>query len=236
MELNVKKLQAELGKNANQKIANHSQRFFKTGKGEYAEGDLFLGIRVPVLRSIAKKYSGLSVDDAILALHSSYHEERLVALFILIEHFKKGDQKTQKMVYNAYLKNTDYINNWDLVDSSAHLIVGAWLFDKNRSRLHRLVLSRKLFERRIGIMATYYFIKKNDYNDTLKMARVLLQDEHDLIHKAVGWMLREIGNRDYACEEKFLKQYYKQMPRTMLRYSIEKFPEDLRQKFLKGLI
>ena len=215
-------------------IADHSQRFFKTGKGEYGYGDKFLGVRVPVLRKSAKLFSEISIAEIIKLLKSEYHEIRLLALIMLVYQYSKSSEDEKEIIYKRYLKHTKYINNWDLVDSSAHHIVGAWLFEKDRSILYELVSSKRLWERRIAIMSTFYFIKNEDFGDTLKLSKILINDPEDLIHKAVGWMLREIGNRDQQVEEVYLKQHYKQMPRTMLRYAIEKFSESRRQEYLKG--
>ena len=222
---------ADLG---NPEIAAHSQRFFKTGPGEYGEGDVFRGIRVPIQRKVAKQFKHANLDTVIELLHSVYHEDRLVALLILVEKYKKKDEVQRQTIYDLYLENTAYINNWDLVDSSAHKIVGPHLEDRDRSMLYTLVKSEMLWERRIAMMSTYYFIKKDDYADALNLAEILLHDEEDLIHKVVGWMLRELGKRNFSLEESFLLQHYKSMPRTMLRYAIEKFPEERRQEFLQG--
>jgi 3-methyladenine DNA glycosylase AlkD len=216
-------------------IAVHSQRFFKTGKGEYGEGDRFLGIRVPVIRKCVREYLGISIEETTEILHSPFHEARLLA--VLIFSAKYGSAKTnaeQKAVYRTYLGNTKFINSWDLVDSSAEHVVGAHLFLKDRKPIYRLVRSKNLWERRIGIISTFNFIKKKDFSDTLECARVLLHDKEDLIHKAVGWMLREVGKRDRNAEEQFLIRHYRQMPRTMLRYAIEKFPESKRLAYLRG--
>ncbi len=215
-------------------IARQSQRFFKTGKGEYGEGDTFLGIRVPVLRKLAKEYSGTSLEGTLELLGSSEHEARLLALLILVLKYRKGEGSERAAIYRAYLDHTAFINNWDLVDTSAEHIVGAYLFDRSRRPLYKLVRSKDLWERRIGIMATFHFIKHHDFADTLKLAELLLHDSEDLIHKAVGWMLRETGNRDHAEEVAFLDKHYQQMPRTMLRYAIEKFPEPERLAYLHG--
>lgn len=210
-----------------------SQRFFKTGPGEYGEGDIFLGIRVPDLRKVAKGMEA-TVNDALLLLKSPVHEERLVALLILMRLFSKGDEPAQKGIFNAYLKNTGYINSWDLVDLSAEHILGAYLADKDRSPIYRLAESRSVWERRMAMMATFRYIKKRDYADALKVAEKLLFDKEDLIQKAAGWMLREIGKRDMAAEEGFLKAHCNDMPRTMLRYAIERFPEGKRRGYLRG--
>ncbi|NQV43066.1 MAG: DNA alkylation repair protein [Candidatus Marinimicrobia bacterium] len=216
--------------------ASHSQRFFKTGKGEYGEGDIFLGIRVPRLRALAKRYKQASRQDALEILHSKYHEARLTALFLLVNLYNHADASGKKQIYEDYLENIPFINNWDLVDSSALQIVGHYLFDKERSHLETLAKSEILWERRVAIIASYYFIRQYEFRDTLKLSALLLHDQEDLIHKAVGWMLREVGNKSRPTEEEFLKKYYQVMPRTMLRYAIEKFPEEKRQAYLKGEI
>ena len=217
-------------------IAAHSQRYFKTGEGEYGYGDQFLGIRVPVLRKAVKQFKETPLTEIKKLLKSDYHEVRLFALLLLVHLFSKGDDRQQEKIFNLYLKHTKYINNWDLVDSSAPYIVGAWLWDKDKALLYELVKSRLLWRRRIAIMASLYFIKNNQFKDTLKLAKILLNDPEDLIHKAVGWMLREVGNRNRKVEETFLKSHYQKMPRTMLRYAIEKFSQTQRQAYLKGKI
>jgi len=216
-------------------IAAHSQRFFKTGKGEYGEGDIFLGIRIPVIRKCVKEYCEISLEDTLELLKSPYHEARLLALLILVAQYSSAKNTAgQNAVYQAYLEHTQFINNWDLVDTSAAQIVGAHLFSRNRKPLYQLARSKSLWERRISIIATFYFIRRNDFQDTLALAELLLHDKEDLIHKAVGWMLREVGNRDRDTEEGFLKKYYTSMPRTMLRYAIEKLPEKDRLAYLHG--
>lgn len=230
----LKNLQKDLRALTNPERAKSSQWFFKTGKGEYGEGDLFLGIRVPEQRKIASKYFQISLKDVIKLLHSKYHEERLTALFILVKKFEKGDEQEKKEIYELYLKNAKLINNWDLVDSSAHKIVGEYLKNKSKEKLYQLVRSESIWERRIAVISTFAYIKDGDSRDAVKLAEILLNDEHDLIHKAVGWMLREVGNR---CSQKellkFLDQNAAKMPRTMLRYAIEKLPENNRQDYLK---
>jgi len=221
---------------ADPQIAGHSQRFFKTGPGQYGEGDLFLGIRVPVLREQAKKFKNAPLGEVQSLLKSAYHEERLCALLLLVQKFSQGNPADQKAVYELYLKNTRYINNWDLVDLSAYWVVGAWLADKDRHPLYALAHSKSLWERRIAIISTFYFIKNRQFADTLKIAKLLLTDREGLMHKATGWMLREVGKRDSIAEKEFLKAHYSRMPRTMLRYAIEKFPEKERLKYLKGLV
>ena len=218
--------------------ATVSRRFFKTGPGEYGEGDKFIGVRVPDQRKVASTHREAPLKDVLALLRSPIHEHRLTALIMLVQKFKKGDAKEQKEIFDLYLKNTAYINNWDLVDTSAPDIVGGYLLDKNRSRLTKLVVSKDLWKRRIAVLATFQFIKNDQFADALKMARTLLQDKEDLIHKATGWMLREIGKRDIKALEHFLFQHYnyKKMPRTMLRYSIEKLPRTRQQAYLKGTV
>ena len=232
--MNQKIIHNDLLQLANEQIAEHSQRFFKTGKGEYGEGDIFLGIRVPLLRKLVKKYRGISITEVRKLLHSKFHEERLLAVLMLVQLFKSGDESVQKQVYDLYLENTEFINNWDIVDISASNIVGAHLYEKDKAPLYDLVQSKNLWERRISIISTFYFIRQNEFDDTLKLAKILLNDKEDLIHKAVGWMLREVGKREIEFEEEFLQEHYKIMPRTMLRYAIEKFPETSRKMYLRG--
>jgi 3-methyladenine DNA glycosylase AlkD len=227
-------IQHKLAALADPKRASSSQRYFKTGPGEYGEGDSFRGIRVPVLRGLCREHQDTSIAEAERLLASSFHEDRLLALLLLARRYAKGDAGTREKIYRLYLKKTKYINNWDLVDSSAGDIVGAYLWDKDREPLYKLAVSRSLWERRIAIIATSCFIKRGEFQDTLNIAEMLLEDREDLIHKGVGWMLREVGNRDRETEEKFLREHYRQMPRTMLRYAIEKFPEEERQRYLKG--
>ena len=219
---------------ANKEIAEHSQRFFKTGKGEYGESDIFLGIRVPVLRKLVNKYRGISLEEVSKLLHSKFHEERLLAVLMLVQLFKTGGDEEQKQIYNLYLDNIEFINNWDIVDISAGNIVGAYLHEKDKALLYRLVYADNLWERRISIISTFYFIRQNEFDDTLKIAEILLNDKEDLIQKAVGWMLREVGKREIEIEEEFLQEHYMKMPRTMLRYAIEKFPETRRKMYLRG--
>ncbi len=227
-------VQKELRRLADKEIAEHSRRFFKTGKGQYGEGDRFLGIRVPALRKLAREHRGVSVEEARRLLESRFHEERLLALFLLVGIFKKADDKGKRDIYTLYLANTRFINNWDLVDCSAEHIVGAYLRGTDRQPLYDLAVSDSLWERRISIMSTFHFIKHNEFADTLRIAEILLADKEDLIHKAVGWMLREVGKRDAEAEDGFLKRFCRQMPRTMLRYAIEKFPAAKRQRYLRG--
>jgi 3-methyladenine DNA glycosylase AlkD len=230
------KIKNELKKYANKKDAEHHQRFFKTKPGEYGEGDIFIGVRVPKIRLVAKQYKKLDLDSVESLLRSEIHEYRMIALIIMVNRFnlKNIGIKNQEDIFNLYVKNKDRINNWDLVGISAPHIIGGFLFDRDRNILYNFSKSTILWDRRIAILSTFYFIRKNDFNDCLKISKILLHDKEDLIHKAVGWMLREIGKRDIQVEEEFLKKEFKKMPRTMLRYAIEKFPEDLRQSYLKG--
>jgi 3-methyladenine DNA glycosylase AlkD len=221
---------------ANPEIAEHSQKFFKTGEGEYGSGDKFLGIRVPVIRKAVRKFKTLPLNTAEELLKSEYHEIRLFALLLFVLRFNKSDNDERDKIFHIYTGNTVYINNWDLVDSSAHYIVGAYLQDKDRSLLYKFAESPSLWERRIAIMSTFYYIKNNEFKDALNLSEFLLNDAEDLIHKAAGWMLREIGNRDKTAEIEFLKNYYRHMPRTMLRYAIEKFSPEERQRYLKGKV
>ena len=235
MEL-AENLRKDLKKSSNKDKAKLLQRFFKTGKGEYAEGDIFLGISVPQQRKLAKKYSNLDILTLQSLLDSKIHEERLIALLILVENYKKSDEEQKYQISSFYLKNTKNINNWDLVDLSAPNILGNYLLEKPKDILYQLATSENLWEKRIAVLSTFAFIKNSRFNEALKIARILINDSHDLIHKAVGWMLREIGKRSLQEEENFLRTSYKEMPRTMLRYAIEKFPEEKRQAYLKGEI
>lgn len=207
--------------------------FFKTGKGEYGEGDKFLGVTVPKQRVIAKKYSDLALLEISSLLESPIHEERLVALIILVSQYAKGDMVSQKKIYDFYLAHTTQINNWDLVDSSAQYIVGEYLLKRDRKMLYLLVRSKSLWERRIAIIATWAFIKRGDFADIFAITELLLSDKHDLIHKALGWMLREVGKRDEAALEEFLVKHIKVLPRTTLRYAIERFGSQKRIQYLK---
>lgn len=230
----LNKLKKELEKIADANHAKVFQKFFKTGKGEYGEGDTFLGIKNPIQKQIAKSFNELDLNSIQELLNSQIHEHRSISLVILLNQYKKADEKQKQNIFEFYIKNAKKINNWDLVDSSAPHILGDYLLNKDKDILYQLTKSENLWEKRIAIISTYTFIKNNEFADTLKISEMLLSDSHDLIHKAVGWMLREIGKRNQKIEEEFLKKYYKQMPRTMLRYAIEKFPEDLRKKYLIG--
>jgi 3-methyladenine DNA glycosylase AlkD len=213
-------------------VAAVSARFFKTGPGQYGEGDRFVGVRVPVIRKVAREFQSLALREIRTLLHSDIHEERLLALLILVAQFQRGNDDLQRRIFDLYLANTACVNNWDLVDLSAPPIVGGYLATRPRSLLYRLTRSSSLWERRIAVLATFHFIRQGDRDDTLRVAEMLLQDPEDLIHKAVGWMLREVGKRDLAAEEEFLKQHGRAMPRTMLRYAIERFPEWKRRGYL----
>jgi len=232
----LEQLKKELQGLADLEEAKILQRFFKTGEGEYGEGDVFLGIKVPVQRKIAKKYSGMGLYKIQELLKSKIHEHRLIGLIILNEKFKKVGKEDKENIFEFYLKNIKHINNWDLVDLSAPNIVGDFLLDKKKNRkiLYQLVNSEDLWEKRIAIISTFTFIKKGEFEDALAISELLLKDKHDLIHKATGWMLREIGKRDLEVEEEFLKQHYNEIPRTTLRYAIEKFDEERRKEYLNG--
>jgi 3-methyladenine DNA glycosylase AlkD len=217
---------------ANAGRATINRWFFKTGPGEYGEGDRFLGVTVPQLRQIARAHQDMPLGDVVRLLESRWHEERLLALLILVRQYARGDERTRQRIHRAYLRHTRFINNWDLVDSSAPQIVGAHLRRGDRSSLRRLARSKSVWERRIAMIATQHYIKNDEFDDALAIAALLRDDEHDLIHKAVGWMLREVGNRNRAVEERFLRAHAHMMPRTMLRYAIEKFPKSLRKRYL----
>jgi 3-methyladenine DNA glycosylase AlkD len=212
-------------------------KFFQTHKGGYGEGDQFLGVTVPIQRQIAKKYyDKISLTDLKYYISNPFHECRLTAIFILVNKFQKSIPDHKKEIYHYYIDHLKNINNWDLVDSSADKIIGAYLFDKEKNFIYELSKSKNLWYQRISIISTFHFIRKNQFDDTLTLSKHFLNHEHDLIHKAVGWMLREIGKINYKIEYNFLKSHYLKMPRTMLRYAIEKFPESTRQNFLKGNI
>ena len=208
------------------------QRFFRTQPGEYAEGDRFIGVTVPSIRRLARRFREAPLDEVDALLHSPVHEARLLALLLMVQSFRAGDQRRRREIYTLYLSRTHFINNWDLVDSSAPQIVGAWLADRSPAPLRRLARSQSLWERRIAIVATHHFIRQGDLETTFAVADILLEDTHDLIHKAVGWMLREAGKRDALAERCFLASRHMRMPRTMLRYAIEKFPERERRSYL----
>lgn len=232
------KIKKELKKLSNPNQAKILQRFFKTGKGEYAEGQKFLGVKTADQRKLAKKYQDLSLKELQGLFKDNNNTYRFVALCILIIQFehRNASESDKKKIFNFYIKNSKEINNWDLVDISAPHILGKYLIDKPKDVLYKFANSKNLWQKRISILSTFAFIREGDFKDTLRISEILLNDEHDLIHKAVGWMLREVGNRSQQAEEKFLKKHYKKMPRTMLRYAIEKFPEKKRKAYLKGLI
>ena len=234
--MSVETIQAKLKKLSSKEKAKTLQRFFKTSPGEYGEGDIFLGVKVPELRQVAKEYIDISLKECGRLLSSKIHEERMLALLILIQKFIRGDETAKTKIYQFYMFNIKYINNWDLVDLSAPHIAGSYLINRSKKDLHALAKSKNLWKRRIAIISTFHFIKSKQFSETIKISKTLLADKEDLMHKAVGWMLREVGKRDMKTEEAFLKTHYKKMPRTMLRYAIEKFPEVKRQKYLKGKI
>ena len=229
-------IRAELQQLADPVRATHSLRFFKTGPGQYGEGDKFLGLTVPQMRKLVRKYRSLDDDDALELLASPWHEERLVALLLLVDGYKRGDEERRRRIHRAYLANARWINNWDLVDASAEHVVGPHMKAKEIAVLERLARSNNIWERRIAIVSTFHFIKRNEFRPTLRIATMLLTDSHDLIHKAVGWMLREVGKRDRKTIDSFLKKHYRKMPRTMLRYAIERHPERIRKQYLAGTI
>jgi len=229
-------LRRELRAEADADDAVHLQRFFKTGPGQYGEGDRFLGVRVPVLRRLARDYRTLPADDALALLQSRWHEERLLGLLLLVGIYQRGLGDDKQAVYDAYLAHTRHINNWDLVDASAEHIVGPHVSPDRVDVLERLARSPDLWERRIAMLATFHWIKQGQFAPALRIATLLLADHHDLIHKAVGWMLREIGKRDRAVEKAFLQEHYRAIPRTALRYAIEHFPDPERRRYLAGAI
>lgn len=224
----------ELKAYAHPQKALASKRFFKTGPGEYGEGDIFLGITVPEQRAVARRYGDLPFGDIQKLLQSKIHEHRLTALIILVGQYRRGSTAQQKRIAMLYLKNRAYINNWDLVDTSAPHILGHYLYGKDQKTLMMLARSKNLWDRRIAIVSTLYAIGQNDFTSTLSISALLQDDKHDLIHKAVGWMLREVGKRSLETEEIFLKKYASRMPRTMLRYAIERFPEAKRRMYLQS--
>jgi len=234
--ISLPEIKESLQKLADKNTAEVLQRFFKTGAGEYGEGDVFIGIKVPPLRKLAAEFQDTPLKSLRRLLKSEIHEERTLALMILVRQFARADENVRERIYDFYVAHTSFINNWDLVDGSAPYIVGPFLWKRDRSPLYVLAKSTSLWERRIAILSTFYFIRQNDFVDALKISELLLADEHDLIHKAVGWMLREIGKRDREVEESFLKTRCRTMPRTMLRYAIERFPESHRRRYLLGRV
>lgn len=213
-------------------------RFFKTGPGEYGEGDQFLGVKVPDQRFIAKQFfKEISLNELSELIQNSFHEVRLTGLIALVYQYEKlKSEEEKKKLVDFYLSHLEFVNNWDLVDTSCHPILGEYYFQKDKSLFYELAKSGHLWKQRIAMVSTYYWIKRGEFNDALALAEILKSNPHDLIQKAVGWMLREMGNRNFEVEFEFLKKHYQTMPRTALRYAIEKLPEDLRQDFLKGKI
>ena len=234
----VEQIKQELEQYADPEKADFLPRFFKAVPGGYGEGDRFMGVQVPVQRQVARKYyKDISLQETEQLLQDPVHECRLTALFILSLRYEKARfEKEKTEVVNLYLRNLTFVNNWDLVDSSAYKILGPYLIHKEKDMLYEMAASGKLWQQRIAVITTLHFIKKGLFTDTLKLAEKFLAHEHDLIHKAVGWMLREVGKQDFNMEYEFLLKHYQEMPRTMLRYAIEKFDPELRQKFLKGTL
>jgi 3-methyladenine DNA glycosylase AlkD len=234
MPMTARDAEARLKALADDEVAGAMRRFFKTGPGQYGEGDRFLGIKAAPLRQLAREFRSLPLGEARKLLASAFHEARMLALLVLVRAFEKGGEPSRKVVYELYLANTDRVNNWDLVDASAPAIVGGFLAERDRGPLTRLAASPNLWERRIAIVATLFFIRRGDFADTLRLAGLLLGDREDLIHKAAGWMLREVGKRDQAVLEAYLARHCREMPRTMLRYAVERLPEARRRQYLKG--
>ena len=234
--MNAKDVRVELRSLADPQKAALYPRYFKAGAGEYAEGDRFLGVTVPKQRRVARRYEALPWRSIQSLLRDPFHECRLTALLILVRRFERGTETQRERIVNFYLDHLDFVNNWDLVDSSAHKILGAWLEHRDRSVLYELAASGHLWRQRVAVIATFHFIANDDFEDSLALATQLRDHEHDLIHKAVGWMLREIGNRDRSVEEAFLAEHHRKMPRTMLRYAIEKFEPARRKAYLAGTV
>ncbi len=232
-----KTVQKELRKYAKRKTAAQSRKFFKTGKGQYAENSLFIGVRVPDIRKVAKEHVGISMAEMKKLIKSQIHEERLLGLIILVNKYKNAkSEKEEEKVYKQYVSLFKYVDNWDLVDASCPYIVGPYLLARDRSDLYKWAKSDHLWTKRIAMVSNWWLIRKNDLKDVFKIAQILLSDEHDLIHKAVGWMLREAGKKDLKKLEAFLKKNYSKIPRTSLRYAIERFPEVKRKRYLEGKI
>jgi 3-methyladenine DNA glycosylase AlkD len=234
--LTAREVEARLKSLGNARDAAFYPKYFKTGPGEYGEGDLFLGIRAPLLRRVSKELEALPLPECRKLLRSKFNEARATALLILVRKYQRGDEAMREKIFRLYVGSTKHIDNWNLVDVSAPAIVGAHLMNRSRVLLRKLARSKSLWERRIAIIATQTMIRDLDFAETFRIADLLLEDEHDLIHKAVGWMIREVGNRDRAAAEAFLKPRYERMPRTMLRYAIEKYPEPLRKRYLRGAV
>lgn len=231
----IEELRKDLQKLSNKKRASDMQKFFKTGEGEYAYGDVFIGLTVPQSRKVAEKYKDISFEDLYKLIRSEIHEERFIALLVLVNNFR-ADEMLQRRIYEFFMKNIKFVNNWDLVDLSADKIVGGYLIDKPKHVLYKLASSKNMWERRIAMIATYNFIKNEMFDDAIGIAEKLIEDDNDLIQKAVGWMLREVGKRNKSIEEAFLKKHHKEMGRTALRYSLEKFPEDSRKEYMLGIV
>lgn len=229
---NASSVMREMRRLADPRRASSSQRFFRTAPGEYGAGDRFLGLTVPRLRELARKYRDLQLSEIENLLESQWHEARLFAAVLLANRYPKADAPTRDRIYRLYIRRTDRINNWDLVDASAPAVVGAHLLRRSRAPLRRLARSRSLWERRIAVVATQYFISRGEFDDTLRLAELLMHDEHHLIHKAVGWMLREVGKRDEAVLLSFLDRHAGAMPRTALRYSIERLTPVQRKRYM----
>lgn len=231
----LQRLEHTLAEFADPAIAAHSARFFKTGRGEYGEGDQFLGVRVPQLRKLVRSFQGLPLAAVLDLLHSPFHEKRLLAALLLVDRYQRGSGEEQEVTYKIYLDHLGTgINNWDIIDTTCPHIMGAWLYERDRSTLFALSFSGNLWQRRAAMLACFYFIRQGDFGDALKIAEILLKDKEDLIHKATGWMLREIGKRDQEIEERFLQKHCSIMPRTMLRYAIERFEKEKRKYYMKA--
>jgi 3-methyladenine DNA glycosylase AlkD len=233
--MTARNIQKRLRSFASKEKAVLLRRFFKTGPGQYGAGDRFLGVMVPQTRIVVKEFRDAPLSEIVKLLQSSWHEDRLCALLLLVGQYEHGDDALRAKVFNHYLKNTRFINNWDLVDLSAPKIVGPYLDGGSRALLYRLVGSKSLWERRIAVLAAFHYIRQSDFRDALALAEALLDDDHDLMHKAVGWMLREVGKKDVRTLEGFLKKNHQRMPRTTLRYAVERFPETKRKRYLKGI-
>jgi 3-methyladenine DNA glycosylase AlkD len=230
--MTLTELRRRMRAQADDRRAAVSLRFFKTGPGEYGEGDRFIGLTLPQMRRLERDATDSPMDDIVELLRSPIHEERLLALLVLVRQFRKANERTRSMIYRLYYRHRRFVNNWDLVDLSAPTIVGQHLEQRDRSVLYRLARSKNLWDRRIAMIATQHFIRQNDFKDALAVAKMLLEDREDLIHKASGWMLREIGKRDFSAEEAFVRKHVRAMPRTMLRYAVEKWPPPMRREIM----
>ena len=234
--MSIAPLRRQIRRQASPKRAKINQWFFKTGPGEYGEGDRFIGLTLPQIRGLVKQHRDLTQNELGQLLRSPIHEERLLALLVLVDQYRRGDGREKSRIYRFTVKSFRRINNWDLVDCSVEHLIGAHLWNRSKTPLTQWARSRVLWERRIAIVATFYFIRRHRFTETLAIARLLLDDPEDLLHKATGWMLREVGKRDLGALENFLKKHYRVMPRTMLRYAIERFPERRRKAYLLGTI